>query len=136
MIWTPKQREALVLVVGALAVALGWRLWMNQSRVPDPQPEEGGRTAELVQQIDPNEASWADLAALPVIGKSLAQRIVEERQTFQKVNAGQVAFQTLDDLLRVKGIGPVTLQAIQPHLKFPTTGPATRPSTAKKRPTK
>ena len=46
---------------------------------------------------------------LPGVGETLARRIVDSRQS-----AGP--FLDHRDLLRVPGVGPVTLEAIQPYL--------------------
>jgi competence protein ComEA len=52
--------------------------------------------------INVNTADESALILLPGVGPALAQRIIEARQ--------QRPFQTLDDLLKVKGIGPATLR--------------------------
>ncbi|MCH3951712.1 MAG: ComEA family DNA-binding protein [Acidaminococcus sp.] len=58
---------------------------------------------ETAQQgiINVNTADETELTRLPGVGPALARRIVEARQ--------QRTFQSLDDLLEVKGIGPATL---------------------------
>lgn len=65
------------------------------------------RTAEL--QIDVNSAPWTELTLLPGIGEEKARRIVHLRQ--QRGN-----FSDINDLMRVEGIGPKTLDAIRPYL--------------------
>ncbi len=60
-------------------------------------------------QIDINEADWPEFALLPGIGETLARRIVDSRE-----KGG--AFLDHDDLRRVRGIGPKTLEAAQPYL--------------------
>ena len=59
--------------------------------------------------VDINSADWPELAELPDIGETLARRIVESRAA-----AGQ--FADHDDLLRVRGIGPLTLEKLRPYL--------------------
>jgi len=59
--------------------------------------------------IDPNRADAAELAALPGIGPALAQRIVEER--------ARGPYKSVDDLLRVHGIGEKTLAKLRPRLR-------------------
>jgi competence protein ComEA len=58
---------------------------------------------EAAQQrvINVNTADETELTRLPGVGPALARRIVEARQ--------QRPFQSLEDLLEVKGIGPATL---------------------------
>ena len=60
-------------------------------------------------QIDINSADWPELTLLPGIGESLARRIVEFRDAHGP-------FGQHDDIRRVKGIGPKTLEHIRPHL--------------------
>jgi transcriptional accessory protein Tex/SPT6 len=66
-------------------------------------------THELL--IDPNTASAQALALLPHIGPALASRVVAAR--------AERAFTSLDDLRnRVRGLGPVTLTRLAPHLRI------------------
>jgi competence ComEA-like helix-hairpin-helix protein len=57
--------------------------------------------------LDLNQASEDDLVALPRIGPVLARRILAERQ-----RGGR--FVTVEELRRVRGIGPATLQRLRP----------------------
>ena len=60
-------------------------------------------------QIDVNRADWPELSQLPGIGEALARRIVASRAA-----AGPYA--DVDALLRVRGIGPKTLERMKPYL--------------------
>jgi competence protein ComEA len=60
--------------------------------------------------IDPNRADAAELASLPAIGPALAQRIIDER-----TRGGP--YRSVDDLLRVSGIGDKTLARLRPRLR-------------------
>jgi competence protein ComEA len=60
-------------------------------------------------QVDINTADQPELTQLPGIGDTLAQRIIEIRQT-----AGP--FAELDDLRKVRGIGPKIMERIRPYL--------------------
>ncbi len=62
-------------------------------------------------RIDPSTASRAELAMLPGVGPSLARAIILER------TAGG-PFRSIDDLTRVKGIGPARLAALRPWLRL------------------
>lgn len=55
--------------------------------------------------IDVHAASVADLQSLPGVGPVLAQRIVEGRP-----------YAGVDDLVRVRGIGPATLARLRPRV--------------------
>jgi competence protein ComEA len=66
---------------------------------------QAGETAS-VQKIDINRAEPWLLEALPGIGEVLAQRIVDYRSQDGR-------FRTVEDLLKVSGIGPATLEQIR-----------------------
>lgn len=68
--------------------------------------EEGGLGETAVLRIDLNVAEPRELALLPRVGPILANRIVENRRRFGP-------FATVDDLGRVHGIGPKTLDQIR-----------------------
>jgi competence protein ComEA len=81
---------------------------------------QGGHRGELIEidrvealtaryLVDINAAEWPELAELPELGETLARRIVESRAT-----AGP--FTDHDELLRVNGIGPRTLDTLRPYL--------------------
>jgi competence protein ComEA len=97
------------LVLAGLASMFVW--WVAQGG-------PSGRLVELDQAeprsatfyVDVNQASWPELSVLPKVGESLARRIVESRE-----KSGP--FVDHDDLLRVKGIGPKTLETIRPYLR-------------------
>lgn len=69
---------------------------------------------ELDEKINPNEAQIASLVRLPGIGISRAEAIVAYRNNF----SNKSAFRRSDDLQKVKGIGPKTIQNIGQWLKF------------------
>lgn len=66
---------------------------------------QAGETASL-QKIDINRADHWLLEALPGIGEVLAQRIVDYRSVHGP-------FRTIEDLLKVSGIGSATLEDIR-----------------------
>jgi len=125
--WTEKQRVALAAILIGVTVLLGVRYSFNRSQIANPQPTTGARAAELMDRVDPNTAEWHDLAALPQIGPAVARRIVEEREAFAAANPGVLPYRTLEDLSRVKGVGPATLEALEPYLTFSGRVPSTRP---------
>jgi competence protein ComEA len=70
--------------------------------------------------VDINQADWPELAVLPEIGPTLARRIVDSRET-----AGP--FVDHEDLRRVRGIGPLTLDRMRPYLlPMPNRGDVAR----------
>jgi len=103
-----EQRSVGVLAVGALALlaAIWWRHGGHRGQMIDID-----RAPPLVAnfQVDVNKADWPELIQLPGVGPTLAQRLIDERQQ----NGG---FRDVDDLMRVGGIGPRTLERIRPYL--------------------
>ncbi len=82
---------------------------------------QGGASGRLIEidraprqtvrfQLDVNEADWPEISVLPEVGETLARRIVESR-------SADGPFADLDDLQRVRGIGPKTLERIRPYLR-------------------
>lgn len=102
------QAAAAAVLALALALLAGHWLWHGRLR---------GRLVEIdrakpiaVQlQIDVNTADWPELCLMPGIGEQLARRIVAERTT-----GGP--FRDWEDLRRVRGIGPRTLEGMKPYL--------------------
>jgi competence protein ComEA len=81
---------------------------------------KGGHRGELIEidraepltaryLVDINKADWPELAELPELGETLARRIIESRS-----EAGP--FGDHEDLLRVRGVGPRTLEKMKPYL--------------------
>jgi len=62
-------------------------------------------------QVDINDAGWVEWMQLPGIGETTARNIVADRDS-------KGPFTSIDDVMRVKGIGPATFKAIQPYLRF------------------
>lgn len=64
-----------------------------------------------LNKIDINKANLKKLESIPGIGPVLANRIIEYRNINGK-------FKSLSDLLKIKGIGPKTLEKIKPYIKI------------------
>ena len=69
----------------------------------------------LTDKINPNTAPLASLQRLPNIGLKRAAAIIEYRRN---ADSGTVAFRTYADLQKIKGIGPKTVESIEPLLRF------------------
>ncbi|MGD9722391.1 MAG: ComEA family DNA-binding protein [Pirellulales bacterium] len=106
-------------IAALVLVALGSTGWWWLAR--------GGATGRLIEidraprqpaqfQVDVNRAEWPELTTLPGVGEALARRIVESR-------AADGPYADLEELRRVRGIGPKTLDEIRPYLRpIPATG--------------
>jgi len=77
------------------------------SRTPRGTPQAAAATTQF--PINLNTATAEQLEAIPGIGPVLAQRIIEYRQTHGR-------FQSVDELLEVRGIGPKRLENMRPYV--------------------
>jgi competence ComEA-like helix-hairpin-helix protein len=73
--------------------------------------------AGMDERINPNTAEAASLVRLPDVGFSLAEAIIQYRNNFVE-NNNRRAFESLDDLQNVKGLGPARVQNLKEFLKF------------------
>jgi len=73
---------------------------------------------ELDGQVNPNNAPIESLVRLPGLGIGRAGAIVAYRESYNEQNAGSQAFKNSNDLQKVEGIGPKTVQNINELLKF------------------
>ncbi len=102
------QAVAAGFVVLALFLIAAWCGW--QARL-------GGRLIDIERaepvaidfRIDVNRANWQELALMPNIGEQLAKRIVADREEHG-------TYKDLAELRRVRGIGPRTMEMMQPYL--------------------
>ena len=125
--WTPSQRRVLIVILVALFVYLSIRYACNPVYVSDPQPQIPARYHDLADRIDPNNADWQTLAALPGIGEKRAKDIVEYRDRAIRERPGRPPFASERDLLRVRGIGLAMINSMREYLTFPGQ-PATVPA--------
>jgi competence protein ComEA len=103
--------QAVVAGLGMLALVSVAAYWFVQggSRGRLIEIDRAPRQVETFQ-LDVNEAKWPELSVLPGIGEALARRIVESRDA-------QGPFADLEDLRRVRGIGPKTLEQMRSYLR-------------------
>ena len=102
------QLTVAAVTLSALVALVGW--WISHGGLQ-------GRLIELEQApaqsaeflVDINEADWPELAALPGVGETLAQRIVAFRRD-------RGPFADHNQLSRVPGIGPRTMERVRPYL--------------------
>ncbi|MFO0176579.1 MAG: ComEA family DNA-binding protein [Planctomyces sp.] len=99
----------LLIAVSCLLLLAQW-VWTSQRR-PEPLRVTRGTKAEAGFLIDVNQAGGVDWMQLEGVGPSLASRIVADREVHGP-------FATIDDLQRVPGIGPATLDRIRTSLRI------------------
>ena len=100
-------------VLFLLAVALTWLLTPRTARGDyEIEAEQPTEDAAQLRMVNINTAGVDELDSLPGIGPVLAQAILDYR-------AEHGDFQTLDELLEVRGIGSAKLDAMRDEI---TTG--------------
>jgi competence protein ComEA len=103
------QAAVAALVAAALAAMAGW--WASHGGWRGGQIEiDRAEPLAARFEVDINAADWPELLLLPGVGPTLAHRIVDSRQA-----AGP--FADHEDLRRVRGIGPKTLEQLRPYLR-------------------
>ncbi|MCC9604543.1 helix-hairpin-helix domain-containing protein [Blastopirellula sp. JC732] len=109
--WTLRRGDQLAAVIVLLVLIVGTSIyaWRDQNRRSRSIHIEHVEPLPAAFVVDINQADWPELTQLPGIGETLARRIVESR-------AAEGPFLDHNDLQRVRGIGPRTLERLKPHL--------------------
>ena len=110
------RERATLAVLGLLALAAaGVLAWQRRpaalviSRPPSPEAAAWDEALSASRQVDVNTAGVAELERLPGVGPALAGRIVAEREQ-------RGPFQSAEDLARVRGLGPKTIEAVKDYV--------------------
>ncbi len=82
---------------------------LRRSREEERRAAYRRKPLEPGETIDPNRADELTLDRLPGVGEGTARAIVEARESLG-------GFETVEELLRVRGIGPATLDRIRGRL--------------------
>jgi competence protein ComEA len=106
----------LALFVALLGL-VGFIAWHS---IPPSRPVEDHASQQPIR-VDINRADRGELMMLPGIGPSLADRILDYRGTHGP-------FDGLNDLRKVSGIGPATLEKLRPRIQISWTESAPRTS--------
>jgi comEA protein len=104
---TPKERKALIFI-GALILIGSLLKFLNIEAKEHLAFEEKIHSSSV---ININEASKEKLEELPGVGAVTASRIIDYRNEFGH-------FKSLEDLTKVKGIGPKKAAAIKQYISF------------------
>ena len=78
------------------------------SKQTEPKKSSDSSEKKVTFPVNINTASKKEMDALPGIGETLAQRIIDYR-------SANGLFSTVDDLPKVKGIGAKTLEKLKPY---------------------
>jgi len=95
------------LVAALVVLTIQW--WQLTKERPAPLPWTHGETFEELFHVNVNNATWVEWMQLEGIGETMAHRIVADRET-------NGPFRSIEDLQRVDGIGPTTLDRIRDSL--------------------
>ena len=110
-LWLRRADQATVVGIVLLATTAMVGHWLYhgglRGRMIEVDRVEPG---SIIYTVDLNSADWPELTVLPGVGETLARRIVADRDQHGP-------FRDFDDLRRVRGIGPRTLERLTPYLR-------------------
>ncbi|MCH9021705.1 MAG: helix-hairpin-helix domain-containing protein [Planctomycetes bacterium] len=114
------RNRVLWVLLLLLGVSCVFRLLTSEWNRSQTIPKSTNFQREVLPNvINPNTASWASLARLPGVGKTLAKNIVSYREDYRNRNGqDKQPFRNGEDLAQVKRIGPVTVSQIENYLTF------------------
>ena len=98
-------RDRMRALAGAALAAAFVLVAVREAARPPCAPGRGLRH----DPVDLNRAGRDELAILPRVGPALAAAIVADREA-------NGPFRTVDELDRVRGVGPATLARLRPHV--------------------
>ncbi len=109
-LWLRRGDQIFVGGLRAVGLVLGsvhWRRLSEWGR----RPVEVDRlpAGQYRYVVDVNSATWVEWAQFEGIGETLAKRIVADRQS-------RGPFASVEDVRRVKGIGPKKFEEMRPYL--------------------
>ncbi len=104
------------LLLGLILLLLVVHWWRLTQAEPEAVELHRAPQNRYAFRLDVNSATWVEWAQLPGIGPALAQRIVEYRKRHGR-------FRRVEELLKVRGIGPKVLQRMRPYLRVEEPAP-------------
>ena len=110
--WLRRGDQVVLAVLVAISLTLMLAKWARLSGW-GTRPVEIKRLEQhqFEYKVDVNSATWVEWIQLEGIGEVLARRIVDDREQHG-------SFDSIDDLQRVRGIGPKTIERLRPWLKL------------------
>lgn len=109
-LWLRRGDQTLfgLLLIALLVLLIAFR-WKLSGGLRTPIEIVSQHPREYFYSIDINNASWVEWAQLDGIGEKLARRIVKDREDHG-------AFRSVDDVRRVRGLGPKLIEKLRPFL--------------------
>jgi competence protein ComEA len=108
--WTRGDRH-FALAAGAIIFILLLGYWGRMTWRAAPAVEIQRLEAEANRfQLEINSATWVEWMQLEGVGEALSRRIVDDREQ-------NGPFESVDDVQRVRGIGPATIETLRPWLR-------------------
>jgi competence protein ComEA len=102
-LWLTNRDQWLVVIVSVVVVILLAVKWQQLRYIDRSEIILQRGSEDIGYQIELNSATWVELTQLRGIGEAFAQRIVNDREEHGP-------FSSIDDLQRVHGIGPKTVE--------------------------
>ncbi len=110
--WLTRKNQLFLGVLLSAVLALMVVHWVRLSGWGmQPVEIEHQPSRQYEFRLDINRATWVEWVQMDGIGETLGRRIVEDRET-------NGPFRSIDDIQRVKGIGPITLEKMRPWLRI------------------
>jgi competence protein ComEA len=110
-LWLRRTDQATVAAVVLVSIALMIGHWLYHGGLKGQMIEvDRVEPGSIAFTVDLNSAEWPELTVLPGVGETIAKRIVADREQ-------NGPFRDFDDLRRVRGIGPRTLERLTPYLR-------------------
>lgn len=114
---TRRQQFGLAVLGLGIGLLVLIRLLTIPTTHPDPLPPFPTGYDRLADRIDPNVADAGELAVLPGIGPSKADGIIAYRDK-SRARGQWPAFERVEDLEHVYGIGPAIVEKMRPYVIF------------------
>jgi competence protein ComEA len=109
--WLTRRDQMVFGLLSLVALALCGLSWLRLTHWGTRAIEiERMPARQYEYRIDANSATWVEWSQIQGIGDGLARRIVGDREQ-------NGPFNSVDDLSRVKGIGPKTLEHLRPWVR-------------------
>lgn len=100
------KKNVSILIIALVTTFFTSQVFSAQNGLPTTGAEQAAE--QLVAKININTAGESTLSELPGVGPKIAERIQRYRQQHGP-------FQSIEELLNVKGIGPKVLTKIRPQ---------------------